>query len=159
MFNIYLQFERNLPQCCAAHPASKYINSCWLWRATRPCALRAPIILGSVTIKRSLLIFQESRVISDQLGVMSERTHLFRLSNTKTLLIFQESRVISDQLGVMSERTSQADRAKKDQQIKVSHPCRYYSHHVKPPEVEVTEIILMNESQKADHKRGFFSDL
>jgi hypothetical protein len=36
---------------------------------------------------------------------MSERTHLFRLSNTKTLLIFQESRVIRDQLGVMSEGT------------------------------------------------------
>jgi hypothetical protein len=92
-------------------------------------ALPARAFLGSVTLKRS---------------------------NTVN---FQESRVISDQLGVMSERTSQADRAKKDQQIKVSHPCRYYSHHVKPPEVEVTEIILMNESQKADHKRGFFSDL
>jgi hypothetical protein len=85
-----------------------------------------------------------------------------RLSNTKTLVIFQESRVISDQLGVMSERTSQADRAKKDQQIKVSHPCGYYSHHIKPPEVEVAKIILtkvLDFWQLASNKRRFFSDI
>jgi hypothetical protein len=92
MFKIYSQlcsFNGILLQCCAAHPASKYIDPFWL------CPRYPP--------------------------VRAARTHLFRL-RLKRHLIFQESRVISDQLGVMSERTSQADRAKKDQQIKVSPP-------------------------------------